>query len=27
MPTLKGAEVERLYARGVAWLSGKATEP
>jgi hypothetical protein len=23
MPTLKGPEVERLYARGAAWLSGK----
>ena len=27
MPTLKGAEVERLYARGAAWLSGEATGP
>jgi hypothetical protein len=23
MPTLRGPEVERLYARGAAWLSGK----
>jgi hypothetical protein len=23
MPTLKGPELERLYARGAAWLSGK----
>lgn len=26
MPGLKGAEVERLYARGAAWLAGKALE-
>ncbi len=24
MPTLKGPEVERLYARGAAWLRGEA---
>ena len=23
MPTLKGPEVERLYARGAAWLAGE----
>jgi hypothetical protein len=23
MPTLKGPEVERLYATGAAWLGGK----
>jgi len=27
MPTLKGPEVERLYARGAAWLSGRAAHP
>jgi hypothetical protein len=27
MPTLQGPEVERLYARGAAWLAGKVTEP
>jgi len=27
MPTLQGPEVQRLYARGAAWLAGKATEP
>ena len=27
MPTLKGPEVERLYARGAAWLSGRASQP
>jgi hypothetical protein len=27
MPTLKGPEVERLYARGAAWLSGRASHP
>ena len=27
MPTLKGPEVERLYARGAAWLSGRAAQP
>jgi SnoaL-like protein len=27
MPTLKGPEVERVYARGAAWLSGNAAEP
>lgn len=27
MPTLQGPEIQRLYARGVAWLAGKATEP
>ena len=27
MPTLKGPEVERLYARGAAWLSGRAAKP
>ncbi len=27
MPTLKGPEVQRLYARGAAWLSGRATLP
>ena len=27
MPMLKGPEVERLYARGAAWLSGKPLEP
>jgi SnoaL-like domain len=27
MPTLKGPEVQRLYARGAAWLSGRATQP
>jgi hypothetical protein len=27
MPTLKGPELERLYARGAAWLSGKALAP
>jgi hypothetical protein len=26
MPTLKGAEVERLYARGAAWLAGGPLE-
>jgi hypothetical protein len=26
MPTLKGAEVERLYAAGAAWLAGKALD-
>jgi hypothetical protein len=26
MPGLKGAEVERLYARGAAWLEGKPLE-
>jgi hypothetical protein len=26
MPTLKGAEVERLYAAGAAWLGGKALD-
>ena len=26
MPTLKGAEVERLYARGAAWLRGEAPD-
>jgi hypothetical protein len=27
MPTLKGPEVQRLYARGAAWLSGRAAHP
>jgi hypothetical protein len=27
MPTLQGPEVQRLYARGAAWLAGKVTEP
>jgi len=27
MPTLKGPEVVRLYARGAAWLSGRAAHP
>lgn len=27
MPTLKGSEVQRLYARGAAWLSGRAAQP
>ena len=27
MPTLKGPEVERLYARGAVWLSGRAPKP
>jgi len=27
MPTLTGPEVQRLYARGAAWLSGKAALP
>jgi hypothetical protein len=27
MPTLKGPDVERLYARGAAWLSGRASHP
>jgi hypothetical protein len=27
MPTLKGREVERLYARGAAWLSAGSAEP
>jgi hypothetical protein len=27
MPTLKGREVERLYARGAAWLTGDSAEP
>jgi hypothetical protein len=27
MPTLQGPEIQRLYARGAAWLAGKATEP
>jgi hypothetical protein len=27
MPTLQGTEVERLYARGAAWLAGKSPEP
>jgi len=27
MPTLKGPEVERLYARGAAWLAGEAAQP
>jgi hypothetical protein len=27
MPTLQGPEVQRLYARGAAWLAGKSTEP
>ena len=27
MPMLKGPEVERLYARGAAWLSGRAATP
>jgi hypothetical protein len=27
MPMLKGREVERLYARGAAWLSGGSAEP
>jgi len=26
MPTLKGAEVERLYAAGAAWLAGEALD-
>ena len=26
MPTLKGPAVERLYARGAAWLAGKPLE-
>jgi hypothetical protein len=26
MPGLKGPEVERLYARGAAWLAGKPLE-
>ncbi|HEX9278122.1 MAG TPA: nuclear transport factor 2 family protein, partial [Casimicrobiaceae bacterium] len=27
MPTLQGPEVDRLYARGSAWLSGQSREP
>jgi len=27
MPMLKGREVERLYARGAAWLTGDSAEP
>jgi hypothetical protein len=27
MPTLKGPEVQRLYARGALWLAGESTEP
>ena len=27
MPTLQGPEVQRLYARGAAWLAGKARQP
>lgn len=27
MPMLKGHEVERLYARGAAWLAGSSMEP
>ena len=27
MPTLKGPEVQHLYARGAAWLSGRAAQP
>jgi len=27
MPTLRGPEVDRLYARGALWLAGKSTEP
>jgi hypothetical protein len=27
MPMLKGREVDRLYARGTAWLSGGSAEP
>jgi hypothetical protein len=27
MPTLQGLEVERLYARGSAWLAGQSREP
>jgi hypothetical protein len=27
MPMLKGREVERLYARGAAWLAGGSAEP
>jgi len=27
MPTLRGPEVQRLYARGAAWLSGRAAQP
>jgi hypothetical protein len=27
MPTLRGPEVQRLYARGAAWLSGRASQP
>lgn len=27
MPTLRGPEVQRLYARGALWLAGKSTEP
>ena len=27
MPTLKGPEVQRLYTRGAAWLSGRAAQP
>lgn len=27
MPMLKGREVERLYARGAAWLAASSTEP
>jgi SnoaL-like protein len=27
MPTLQGPEVQRLYARGAAWLAGKSREP
>jgi hypothetical protein len=27
MPMLKGRDVERLYARGAAWLAGSSTEP
>jgi hypothetical protein len=26
MPTLKGVEVERLYAAGAAWLAGRALD-
>jgi hypothetical protein len=26
MPGLKGAEVERLYATGAAWLAGRALD-
>jgi hypothetical protein len=27
MPTLRGPELERLYARGALWLAGKSREP